>query len=217
MYKKILSSTLPLVVSVILSVIVGNYGFGRISSLQAEIAQARQNQSILTQKISMLQSVSATVGTGSQIAASALPEKNPAIAALSQIKSLAVQNVVALTNLKAGAGAQDASGLSATGITFDVAGPRAGVIAFLDSIGKIAPITMVDRIKLTENGGVSQATIAVRSFWAGFPKNLPAATENLTDFTPAERDVLNKISGLTQPQFVELPPTQGGKTDPFAE
>jgi hypothetical protein len=218
MYKNILSSTWLLVVVILLSVVVGNYGIGRVTSLQAQISQAKLDQATLTQKLSTLQSVSAVVGPGSQSAASALPGKNPVLSSLSQIRSLGTQNVLSVSNLKSGSEVKDPSGLSYVSIIFDVTGARSGIISFLGSIGKIAPISLIDKVKLTEAGGQVQATIAVRSFWAAFPTTLPAVTENVTDLTSAERTTLTSISNLTQPQFVEIPAqaSGSGKINPFA-
>lgn len=217
MYKNVLSSTLPLVGVIILSLVVGNYGIGRVTGLQAQISQATRDQATLTQKLNTLRSISATVGSGSQAAAAALPDKNPALSSLTQVKSLGVQYAVAVSNLKAGVQAKDPSGLSYVSINFDVVGAPGGVVAFLDSIGKIAPISLVDKIKFTESAGQAQATVTVRTLFAAFPKTLPAVTEGLTDLTPDEKNTLNQITSLTQPQFVEVPAqTGGGKANPFA-
>lgn len=218
MYKNVLSSTLPLIIVIILSLVVGNYGIGRVMNLQAQISQATQDQATLTQKLNTLQSISATVGSGSQVAATALPDKNPVLATLSQIRSLGVQNVVAVSGLKAGTEAKDPSGLSAVSINFSVTGSRSGVIAFLDSVSKIAPISLVDKIKLNESAGQTQVTVTVRTFFAAFPTTIPSVTQNLTDLTPAEKDTLTKISSLIQPQFVTVPAQTGGggKANPFA-
>lgn len=219
MYKQVLSSTLPLIVVIILSIVVGNYGIGRVLRLQAQISQLNNDKATLSQKLTTLQGISATVGAGSQVAASALPGKNPALTTLSQIKSLATQNVVTLTNLKSGSESKSTAGFSEVGISFDVTGPRSGIIAFLDSIPKNAPITIVDKIKLNEAGGEARATVSVRSFWVAFPTTLPPVAENIPDLTQAEKDTLNKISALIQPQFIDVPAQEGesGRTNPFTQ
>ena len=92
------------------------------------------------------------------------------------------------------------------------------MLEFLKSIDTIAPITLVDKIKINEVGGTTRAEVSVKSFFAALPTKLPSLTEPLRDLTEAERETLSKISALTQPPFTDIPPSQGeGKIDPFAE
>lgn len=217
MYKNVLSSILPLVITLILFVIVGNYGIGRIQNLRSQISQVEKDKTSLTQKLNTLQTVSATVEAGSTSSIIALPEKNSALTEFVQLKSLAAQNSVTLTNLKSGGEAKDSSGLSRVDISFDVSGSRLGIITFLSEIQKTLPISLVDRIKFNESAAQIQAAVSVKSFWAGFPKTIPSVTQKIADLTQDERNTLDKISTLTPPQFVEIPvsETSGGRADPF--
>jgi hypothetical protein len=217
MNKNIISSTLPLVVTILLFIIVGKFGIGRIQSLRAQISQAEIDKATLSQKLSTLESLSSVVGTGSQSATSALPEKNSALLELSQLRAIASQNGVIISNLKSGAEAKSSGDLSKASLTFDVTGARVGVITFLDSIQKSAPISIIDRIRLNEVGGETHATLTVSSFSALFPKSIPSVSGSVSDLTQAEIATLKSISSLIQPQFVELPVGEsGGKPDPFA-
>lgn len=218
MYKSILISFLPLVASVILSMAVGNYGIGRIRDLRSQISQASKDELILTQKLSTLQSLSSTVATGSKVASSALPEKNSSLITLSQIKILASKNGLTLSKIRSSSSTQESGGLTKAEISFEMTGIRATVMAFLDEVQKIAPITIVGRVKLNEDASSVIANVNVTTFSAGFPKNIPSITEPIKDLTADEKNTLSRVSGLIQPQFVDIPAsTTGGKSDPFAQ
>jgi hypothetical protein len=214
--KTVLYSTLPLILSVVLLIIVGNYGVGRVTELRKQIAQAKQDKTLLTQKLETLRKVSAIVSSGSQTAAAALPDKNPALLTVSQLKNLASQNLLSLAKLKAGGGTDLTVGISAVDITFDVVGTRQSIISFLEGVEKFAPITLVSKVTLFESAGQSQATITVTGFWADLPKTIPAVNGQINELTSTENSTLGKINSLTQPQFMELPAdNRGGRQNPF--
>jgi Tfp pilus assembly protein PilO len=214
--KLMLRSTLPLFVVIILFVMVAKFGFGKISGLRQEIARSQKDSVILSQKLDLLRTVAETVSTGSQVAIVTLPATNPSLTVSSQLKNLAFQNSVVITNLKSGSEVQDPSGLSRVNVSFDVIGGRTQIIGFIKSIEKIAPITMVDKIKLTESSAETRANVSVKSFWAPLPTKLPALTDQISDLTPDELNTLNEISKFIQPTFTEVPASETeGKADPF--
>lgn len=186
-------------ITIVLFVFVGNYGIGRVRDLQSQISQAKSDKIALTEKLNILQTVSATVADSSLAAASALPGKNSVLVMRAQLKSLAGHDSVVLSNLKSDLGSSDISGLSKVGLTFNVAGSRTAIIVFLKDIENTAPVSLVDKITFSENAGGSLATVSVKSFWAAFPKILPSLTEPITDLTADEKSTLEKISALSQP------------------
>jgi hypothetical protein len=217
MYKAIFKSTLPLFLTVVLSLIVGIYGIGRVKALGTQIAQAQKDKNVLTDKLNVLRNIDSTIETGSQTSSVALPDKNSAFIVLSQIRGIAQQNGVALSDLASGVAVKDPSGFSRVNISFAIVGSRAGIIAFLNGVQKIAPLTLVDKIEFAEAKKGPQATITVKSFWSPFPQSLPALNEQISSLTPDEEDTLSKVNALIQPQFAEVPATDtGGKADPFS-
>lgn len=215
--RLIINSVLPLLVVSLLFVFSAKFGIAKISDVRGQISAANNDKATLTQKLNLLQSVSTTVGPVSKASASALPDKNTSLIVFSQVKTLAVEGGISITNIKSGAEIKDASGLSRVDITFDAEAPRPAIIAFLTSFDKIAPIVLVDQIKLSESAGTTRANVVLKSFWAPFPSKLPTLTDKITDLTTSETDVLNRVTALTPPQFLEVPAAQaGGKVDPFA-
>ncbi|HJY98868.1 MAG TPA: hypothetical protein VJ227_04085 [Patescibacteria group bacterium] len=205
----------PLVLVLFLFFLVVNFGLPKVGEIRDEVRSAKTSQNSLTQKINILQDLSLTIGDFSSSAAVALPDSNTALAAVSQLKILALQNGLFLTDLKTGPPVSDALGLMRVDVNFDVEGGRSQVSEFLRGISRVAPITVVSGIDLNESGGVTQAGISVKSFWAPLPKTLPTSEQAVSRLTPEEEEVLSKINTLTQPVFSEISPTSGGRTDPF--
>lgn len=210
-------AVLPFLVVMILFIFVGQFGFGKIAGIREEVATAENEQNILTQKLDILKSIQSTGAGSSNLAVTALPDANPALSVISQIKILAGSSGVTLSEVKAGASTLDTTGLSATGVSFNVAGSEAQVQSFINSISSFAPISIVDKIKISESTpGVSLANVSVKSFWAPFPTKVPAITTAITDLTATEKQTLQGLSSLKQPVFVAIQAAPGGRADPFS-
>lgn len=213
--KNIIRLAGPLVAIVLLFILVGNFGAGKVSEIRASVAKEKKNVTILSQKLSLLNEVTESVSSAS-LASTALPEKNPALAAISQLKSLAVTQNTLISKIKSGSAGKDKSGISKVDITFDLEGQRSQVFQFLTAIENIAPISRVEKVKLNEIAGATRATITIKSYFAELPTKLPALTDAVNDLTADEKKTLSEVTGLTQPNFVSLPASQGGgKPDPF--
>src|SRR5688572_160944 len=110
--RRIIGSILPLVVVLILFFVVGKFGLSKMTDLRKQITKAQKEESILTEKLKILETVSDTLGQGSAISAAVMPESNPSLIVLTQLKILASTSGVFITNIKAGSEIQDSSGLS---------------------------------------------------------------------------------------------------------
>lgn len=219
MRRNILISTLPLVVSILLIIIVAKFGLGKVSSLRKEISQSSKDRATLIQKLNTLSSLGADLQSNSQLSSYALPDKNPALATLSQLKSLATQNLVSLSKIKSGGGGEGSTkGISTASLTFEVLGPKEGVLTFLESLSGVAPITRVEKVKFSEQGDQIGGSVTVISYYAPYPTKLPAITATINDLTNEEIKTLTSIVKLTPPQFVSLSPSStAGKVDPFSQ
>jgi hypothetical protein len=215
----VVKAFLPLFTIIILFVIVGNFGFGQIGQIRDKVISAESDQKTLTQKMEVLRNVSAQGAQISNFAVAALPDSNSSLAVMSQLRTLAQNQNLFIANIKSSDPTTDPTGLSSVGISFNLSGgSRAQLESFANSLGSIAPITLVVKIKLSEDSpGSALANVSVKSFWAAFPTKIPALTEAISDLTPDEQQLLQKISALTQPVFVQLPPAGGGgRSDPFS-
>jgi len=213
----IIKTLAPLVVVIVLFMIVGQFGFGKITDIRNQIEATKSDQKILTQKLDILRKIEDTGEQSSNLVVVALPDSNPSLFVVSQIKLLAGKNGLTIGGLKASSPAVGTTGLSTVNISFTLAGSRSQIESFIKGVSSFAPITIVDRIKINESGpGISMGGITLKSFWAAFPTKIPAVSQALADFTPAEQQTLQDLRSLTLPIFSQVPAGQGGKSDPFS-
>jgi len=201
--KEILKSTAPLIIVIILFVIVGKFGISQVTDLRAKINDAKKTQSTLSEKLKILKSLSQTAVSSADSVTFALPKSNPSLQIMSQLKLLASNNLLVLSDIRASISSGDSSNLSSVTTSFNVTGPREQIISFIKSIDSIAPITLVDKMQLSEDKGVNIANISTRTYWAEFPSTIPTVTQSVTDLTVSEKDLLMQISNLTFPSFGE--------------
>lgn len=211
-------SVLPFIASLLLFIVVGKIGLTKIASLRDEIAVASKDQATLSQKLDILTSLSDGLQSNSQVSTYALPEKNPALSVISQLRKLSSQSLVGLNNLKTSPGLKQSSGLSTVDVTFDLFGPKEGIFTFLNGLGNVAPLMVVDRVVINEYAGQATATVTIKSFWAEYPTKLPSLTQPINSLSADEVKTLTFVSALLRPQFTQLPAAaSGGRGDPFNE
>lgn len=215
--KSVIKVALPLLAVLVLFAIVGKFGFGKISDVRGQVAAAQTEQKVLNQKLNILTNVAVTGEQFSNLAVSALPDSNPALAVISQLKILAGTDGLLISEVKSSAPIEDPTGVSVVNVLFNITGSRVQIESFINKIGSIAPITIVDKIKIIESApGASTGNITVKSFWASFPAKIPPVSEAISDLTPEEQQVMQDLNVLKQPVFNQIPPAQGGKSDPFS-
>ena len=216
--RQTITAGFPLFLVIIFFIFVGKYGISKVTDIRSQIESAQSSEMVLTQKLSVLQTVSSMAESGARASSLAVPATNPSLIVVSQLRNLAAGNGVILSAIKSTTGASTASGLNQAIISFTVDGARPQVFSFLSGIDKIAPISLVDKIRITESGGGLRADIGVKSFWAEFPKTIPSVTTPISDLTPAEKETLTKILGLIQPSFTEVTAAQGeANPNPFGQ
>lgn len=216
--KTILITFLPMAAIIMLMYFVGDFGFSKISDIRRSIAKSQRDQTVLNQKLGLIRTVTGTVEDSANAAVQALPDSNPSITAFAQIKELAGRSNVLVTDIKSGAEVADSSGLSRVDISFTLTGGRGDVILTIVKIPQLAPILLLDKVKLSEAGGQAQAGVTVKAFWSPFPTQLPALTDPISALTEAENKTLTDVQGLIPPAFASVSPQEGaGKDDPFTQ
>lgn len=198
-----------LAVLAVVSIFVARVGFARFSSQRQELETAIKSENILTQKESLLRELEAQAPAYVRTVAAVLPEKNPALTMVSQVKSLSALQGLTLGNFKVASATNRGTALSEVDVSFGVDGPLAQVITFLNSLKTLAPVSTLEKVKINQSAGTTRADITVRVYFATFPTQLPSLTEPARGLTAEEKDMLAKLSVLTLPSFIELVPQPG--------
>jgi hypothetical protein len=206
-----------LAVLIVLFLIVFKEGLARISAIRGDLEAAQKNEGILSQKESFLRNAQVEVTSFTDISLAAIPAKNPALIALSQLKIFASTKNVLLSNLKVGSENKDTD-LSSIQILFDIDGDLVSVLDFLKSINSFLPLSLVEKVKLTSQAGAGRANITMKVFSSPFPKKLSSLTEPIPELSTEEKSILSEIMALTLPPFVEVEATgPTGRINPFEQ
>lgn len=216
--KEILNSTAPFFIVLVLIIITAKFGLGKVFDQNLEVKKLTLEKTTLNQKIKILSSLTDSTEFRTTSAAIALPELNPSLTVVSQLKSLALQNGIILLGIKAGAETKDTSGLLRVDISFEIDGAKPLIINFIKEVSNIAPITLLDKVKIADSGELTRADISVKSFWSPFPKTISGVTESVNDLTEQEVQVLTEIENLTMPEFVVNSTTiENARENPFTQ
>jgi Tfp pilus assembly protein PilO len=200
---------------IIVSILIARLGFVRLTKQRETLTEAKKNESVLTQKEGILRSVATEIPIYAKTVALVLPEKNPAITMITQLKNLAVLNAVTLGNFKVGAAAGNET-LSTLDITFGIDGEITQVVGYINSIRSLAPVSTLEKSKINQSTGVVRADVTIRLYFSAFPKKLPALAEPQRELSSDERDLLTKLAGLTLPPTISLSPQPASiRENPF--
>lgn len=206
---------LYLAASVLLFSLVMKIGVTKISEQRKTISESTATQGVLQQKESFLREVETEVSDFVDASANAIPEKNPALTMIAQLKNLAVVQGLTLTSFKVGSDSLT-SGVSSVEVTFGVDGTTTNVLSFIQALSTAAPISSIEKAKVNTVGGIASANVSLKVYFAEYPTKLPALTEPISTLSAEERTLLDTLSALTLPSFTKLNPQEPGiRGNPF--
>jgi len=191
----------------LLGLFAGRFILGRMGNLRESLRTINAQEQTLIQKEQVLQSVDSVAAAFSEASIVALPSSNPALSTLSQIRFKASSFSLLLGEVEVGSEIEDKNGLSRVEVGFDVQGPFSSVTALLASLSKVAPIGRIESANITQSAGAARAVVTYSSFWSSLPQRLPALTDSLGALTPAESQVIDRLTALERPTFTQINPT----------
>lgn len=204
-------------IMIVLILVIFKVGVSRIKTQRAELQKATKNETILGQKQQVLQTIENNILSYADTAITAMPDKNPSLAALSQLKNLAERNTLNLNSIEVGGKVANKSGTSKTTISFEVEGTLSQVLNYLLSTKNFAPLSTIDRVEIAQAGGVIRANVDLAVFWAPLPTKLPAMVEPVSELTASEENLITELLSLEQPLFSQvIPEAPSSRIDPFA-
>lgn len=193
-------------------------GISQVKKLQDLIAVAKKNETILGEKEAVLSELGDKITAQTNLATTAFPRKNPSLVVLAQLRRLASEKGLFITNIKAGGEIKDKSGLPRVDIGFDIEGPIEGVLDYANSIKSLAPLCRTDKVDITLSGGAARGSLIVRSFWSDYPTKISTVSEPVKEISEDEKKVLIKLAELNLPSFINLAPSlSSGRVNPFGE
>lgn len=207
--KELLKSIWPLLVVIILFIVVGKIAVSQITAISTQVKDAKKSQTVLTTKLNTLKSTASITESGSEVALTALPKSNPAIMIMSQLKNISSQYPVVISNIRSTFADNNSSNLMFVSTAFDLSGKPEDIMSFIKAIDNIAPITVIQKISITSNVDFYTANIVAQTYYTPLPSTIPSITQPVNDLTAAEKDLLNKLSALSQPMVIPQANTSG--------
>jgi len=193
----------------------GKIGFNKITVQRKQIKDIGKTISILQKKKETLSVVSQTLSDNIQFFSLALPDTNPALSVIYQIKNQSSFSSLYVENIKGGSESKGKT-YSRVDLNFDLNGSLENIISFLKVIENFAPIVSCEKLELNQSSGMYRASVTLRSYWASYPTEIPAITQPLSDFTEEELNMITKISELTLPPFSTIyPSVPSERINPF--
>lgn len=193
-------------------------GYTKVFAQINEYKKAQQSQNDLNEKIKTLKEVKQGVlGQGDKTIL-ALPEKNPTIWLLSQLKTNAQEVGVDFGSVDL-LGASEEDGVKKVNIEVTVLGSDFhSLLTFLSNIAKFAPITTISSATFAKASVKDNISLKIDLFtyWASLPKVLPPISEPIAGLTDKEKETLSRIADLRNPTFTILEPlAPTERTEPF--
>lgn len=204
-------------VLLVLYMVLANLVTGNVLVKYRELTAATITENMLADKLAKLSEIGSQTTRSVDTAIVALPEANSTLLAMAQIKRLAQERAIVVSDFKTKSVAVTADNLGKAELTFTVAAPDTSLLlSFLDSMRAVAPLLVLGDMNLTANGDLLAGDISVITHWAEFPESLPATGAPLVQLTAAEQATLTALQNLTPPQIAGLQPTQPTARDnPF--
>jgi len=205
-----------LLAMVVLAIVVSKVGVGKINTQRAELRKATKNETILSQKQQVLQTLENNILSYADAAVIAMPDKNPSLIALSQLKTFAERNGIIISDVKIGSKTKDKSGTFKTTILLEVEGSLAQVLNYLISTKSFAPLSVINKVEVAGAGELVRASTSLTIFWIPLPTKLPAISEPTRELSANETNLITELSNLEQPLFTQILPVEpSARIDPF--
>jgi len=200
---------------IIVALIVGQIGYGKISEQNSQIKSLKSDITKLTTKESVLQKVEENVENQVDSVTMALPDSNPAIIVVSQLRGLAGEWMMLLDNITVSGESKDKQ-MNAATVNFDVDGDLTMMLSFMTRLETLSPIVKIQTLKISTSDEIARATASVRSYWSEYPTKLPAISEPVNELTEKQIGLMNQILQLKIPQFYTITPSSPvERADPF--
>jgi hypothetical protein len=218
-FKIVIKPILILVLLIVVSLIGFSRVFFEIGSLREEQAAALKSENILKSKLDTLTASKADLVMDTNRAVSYFPGENPALLVLYQLRSIAQNSGILLSNFTVGSSVADGTmGFMKIVVSFDLDGPLEQIISFINATKAVSPNIWIDNTDIEFAGGSLRAKVYTNSFWAPYPTKLPVLTEPITALDASEKEILSRVANFSQPSFVSLTPgVPRENINPFGE
>jgi Tfp pilus assembly protein PilO len=191
-------------------------GTSQITLLRNNLDELKAENAKLNTKYNILSSVTRNKTEDSQLYTIAVPNQSSSLFAFSQIKKIAVEKNMLISNLRSSSSSELEGNISASSISFSIDGTYEESFEFLKAISKTMPIMNITKIEFSQTADLLNTNVTLNVYSAPLPKVIPSLTSAVTALTPAENELINELSTYRAPEFVQLIPQENEvKDEPF--
>lgn len=209
--------TIYIIILLVVSVFAVKTGVDRINKQNKELKKVRMVENTLMEKEAELRSSSSVNPPLVTPATMALPDSNPALMIISNMKTLAALHAVSVNDLKVSGGASATAKVGGISIIFAVNGPVEEALNFMKETNNYLPLMRADRLEVRVTDENADISVNARSNYSAYPEKLPPITEPIDKITQEEYAVLNELTQKQTPAFFELTPSGPvNRPDPFS-
>ena len=214
--RLIIKSGALLVLVIAMGGVLLRYGVSLILKQRQEIAIIKKEEVVMKDKIETLKVIEPNLDIFTHTALIAVPSENPGLVVASQIKSLASEKNVLVTQFKLDKNLEENQVLSSE-LNLKVTGSLSPLVEFLQNLNGISPIITLTHIEIDKSAGEASADISLRVYWSKLPTQIPALSGQLESLTETEKKTLDRILRLREPSVFEGGSSQvsSGRTNPF--
>ncbi len=193
--------------ALLLGVVIAPASYIQIASRITSFRSQEATQVVLAKKLAVLQNTGADVLDKSTESTIALPDKNPILGIMSQVKVLVAQEGVRITGVKSSGVSDFGDNIQKLELTISMESQSYDAITKVASeLSSRAPLSTVDSLEISDSTNVKEGELTLVVYWSKLPENLPPLTQPLAAFSPDELTTLSKLSQLSAPQFSNLTP-----------
>lgn len=195
----------------------------RTLALRAKLLDTKKERVILQERVEELKAFEPQVAKVSeQKIILALPPSDPLLVAVSQIRSLAREQNLFLSNLSVYDSATGpTTDLGSVAINFGLEGSQQDMLNYFEDLLYSVPLMDFITVSVERINNNLEAQVTIRAYWSPYPESLPSVTSPIEPLTQAELEVIDKINGFASLEFevsseLEAQEPKDKKTSPFS-
>lgn len=205
--RTLLLPVASVLILVFLSTLVLKTAFSKVNLSSLRMQKLQKDEQVYKQKQVFLQEIKEQTLSQSDAALTALPEDNPALIGMSQLKNLAESTQVILKEIALGSEDKTSGEIEGVLLSFDATGTFENILKFLRTIQGAAPIARLDTVKISQQSeSISAIRASLKVYWSSFPGQIPAINEPIKQLTSSEQEVLVRLMELKPPPFFPATP-----------
>jgi len=197
-YSGIATPLLVVLLLVIGGVSATSFLLNKINTINTQITQTQANIDVLSGRLATLQNLDSNVKTSVNIASLAIPEENPSILAVRQLRSIAVKWNVVIVNMTVDTlPPTPEETIIKHDINFELLGEYRNVVSFLKNLSTVVPLLNLQTLDLDSSAeNIVKGLVKIQAYSSSFPGELPPLTEPLASLSQGEEETLNSITGF---------------------